>query len=90
MNKDSGALREHDSQRGHEKKRTTHGVYALRILESLIRISSVNPYDGTGSAEAEISEFIASTLRSYGLKPLLQPVRGRRRNVIATLRDWRR
>jgi acetylornithine deacetylase/succinyl-diaminopimelate desuccinylase family protein len=55
-------------------------------LKSLIRINSVNPYDGIGSGETEISEFIASTLRSYGLKPVLQPVRGRRRNVIAIVK----
>ena len=59
---------------------------SVRMLKELVKINSVNPFEGTGEGEAEISEFIRGRLQSYGAKTRLQKVRGRRANVIGTLK----
>ena len=51
-----------------------------------MKIGSVNPYEGLGSGETEIAEFIRDRLDAYGLHTRLQSVKGRRANVIGTLK----
>lgn len=56
------------------------------MLKELVKINSVNPFEGKGDGEAEISEFIGDRLRSYGAQIRLQKVKGKRTNVIGTVK----
>ncbi len=63
------------------------GVYeSISMLKELVKINSVNPFEGKGNGEAEISEFIRGRLQSYGAQTRLQKVKGRRTNVIGTVK----
>ena len=59
---------------------------ATRLLGQLVKINSVNPFEGNGEGEAEVAEFIRARLSSYGLSAKLQKVRGKRSNVIAIMK----
>ncbi len=59
---------------------------SVSMLKELVKINSVNPFDGRGSGEAEISEFIRGRLRSYGAQARLQKVKGSRTNVIGIVK----
>ncbi len=56
-----------------------------RTLKDLIRIPSVNPFDGNGNGEKEIAEHIYQELSAHGLKVSYQRVAGERKNVIGVL-----
>ncbi len=59
---------------------------SVSVLKELVKINSVNPFEGKGDGEAEISEFIGSKLRSYGAQVRLQKVKGKRTNVIGMMK----
>jgi acetylornithine deacetylase len=69
---------------GAAKKNT--GGQATRLLGQLVKIDSVNPFEGKSAGEAEIAEFIRKELDSYGLDARLQKVRGRRSNAIGVMK----
>lgn len=58
----------------------------VSLLRDLVRINSVNPFEGQGKAEAEIAEFMMGKLKSYGLDVNLENVKGKRANVVAKLK----
>jgi len=60
---------------------------AVRILDDLIRIQSVNPFYGTDArGERDLSDYIEARLRRAGLCVTRQPVADGRDNIIAELR----
>lgn len=63
------------------------GVHeSISLLKELVKINSINPFEGKGNGEAEVSEFIRERLQSYGTQTRLQKVKGGRTNVIGTMK----
>ncbi|WP_217591697.1 M20 family metallopeptidase [Cohnella sp. GbtcB17] len=60
---------------------------AVRILDDLVRIQSVNPHYGEGArGERDVADYIEARMRKAGLKVTRQPVAEGRDNIIAELR----
>ena len=62
------------------------GGEATKLLGQLVKINSVNPFEGKKGGEAEVAEFIREKLSSYGLATRLQKVKSDRSNAIGILK----
>jgi acetylornithine deacetylase/succinyl-diaminopimelate desuccinylase family protein len=61
-------------------------VWCVKLLEALVRINSVNPFESKTVGESEIADYLGSVLKSLGMKTETQEVSENRRNLVATLK----